>query len=445
MPITILCHCGKRFDVPDTYAGRKGNCTACGAPLAVPVPGIKVEASDEQLREFGGISSGVGPVGAGEAHGGPASVAAGQQADAVRLSAPAGAPTALAAPPGQQQVNIGKKLADYELERKLGDARSTVFMARSSRGPVALKVLPHRIVSTSPTAGKRFLREARALFGLQHENVARCLDAGEELGTYYLAMELVEGRTLSQLRQERGGRLPEREALEYARQATRGLAYLAQSSLVHRNVKPDHVLVTGDGKVKLVGLGLIRESEGDGAALTMKGTIVGTPQYMSPEQARAEDLDVRADLWSLGVTLYELLAGEVPWDDKVVPRILHKLAIEPVPPLQQKNPAVSPATAAVIEKLLQKKKEARYPSAEALLADLEAVLTGQLVGGLPPGVAAGAVPPPRSSSPEGKPAVPAAGAAPDAAVKKLTALVLVLGGLVVLLLIAVLLLAMRGG
>ena len=160
-----------------------------------------------------------------------------------------------------------------------------------------------------------------------------------------------------------------------------------EHALVHRNVKPEHLFVTGDGTVKLVGLGLVRESEGGGGGLTMKGKIVGTPQYMSPEQARGEDLDVRADLYSLGITLYRMLCGKLPFDDKVPTRVLQKLATEEPPPLQEQNAQVSNAISAVVEQLLAKDPDDRYQTAADLIEDLEAIRSGKLVAGVPPVIA----------------------------------------------------------
>lgn len=288
---------------------------------------------------------------------------------------------------GQTQVTIGRELGDYEIVQKLGGDKSTVFAAKSPKGMVALKVMPHAIISQSPTTGKRFLREARSLFGLTHPNVIKCLDAGEELGTYFLAVEGLSGKDLERLLAESGGMLPEPRAIELALQAAKGLGYLAERSLVHRNVKPEHLFVTADGTVKLVGLGLVREAEGGGGALTMKGKIVGTPQYMSPEQARGEDLDVRADLYSLGITLYRMLCGKLPFDHKVPTRVLQMLAADPPPPLQQQNPQVGNATAAVVEKLLAKEADDRYQTAADLVEDLEAIRDQQLVAGVPPVIA----------------------------------------------------------
>ena len=175
VPITVICQqCSKRFDVPDSYQGREGKCTSCGAPLRVPVQAApNLTASAEEA--FAPPQS--------AAHQQPAAqqrpAVQQQQRQGVNLTAPA------------SHVAIGRQIGSYELQRKLGPATSTVFLANSPQGEVAVKVLPAQLVDKNPTVGKRFLREARTLFGLSHPNVIRSHDAGEELGTFFLVMEFV--------------------------------------------------------------------------------------------------------------------------------------------------------------------------------------------------------------------------------------------------------------
>jgi len=366
MPLSIVCTgCGKNFSLPDTYAGRAGKCTKCGTSLVVP--------SVAALHDLG---------------------VSGEQLDAFENAPPP--PAQVAAPRAAQpaKVTIDKAIGGYQIQGKLGDDKSTVFLARSPEGKtVALKILPRQVTAKSPNAGKRFLREARSLFNLAHPNVVTILDAGEELGTLYLAMEYFEGRTLRAVMAEEGGRLSEPEALRIATQVARGMAHLEKHKLVHRNVKPDHVLVGKDGLVKLVGLGLVKASEeaSEGEAeLTGLGTLVGTPHYMSPEQARGDRVyNAGTDMFSLGVTLYEVLAGEVPWTGKSPMAVLQAISKTPPPPLAQKNPAVSPATVLVVEKLLAKNPEERYPTTDVLVRDLQAIAELELEAGKPPSFRAG--------------------------------------------------------
>jgi serine/threonine-protein kinase len=400
MPISVTCGaCKKQFSVPDHYAGKTGKCTQCGAPILAPsAPSF---GSDDQLGSFEGSP-----------------------------------------PPPQQQVvktglSLGSTIAGYKLQKRLGaDKTSSVFLAQGPKGPVALKVLPPEITAKSPNAAKRFLRESRSLFGLDNRNVVSILDAGEELGTLYLAMELFSGRTVRDLMAERGGKVPPAEALDVTLQVARGLDFFNSQKLVHRNLKPEHVLVGGDGQVKIVGLGLVKSEEpGDDAApLTMKGVAVGTPAYMSPEQGRGDpELDIRTDLWSLGITLYEMLAGEVPWFHKQPLRLFSMVENDPIPPLREKNPTVSPTVELVIEKLLRKKREDRYQTPLEVVADLEAIASGNLVQGKPPSFTAVASPAASSAKRRTTGAAPVA-AAPagassptDALVRKLAIGLAVLG------------------
>lgn len=419
MAISVLCGCGKRFDVPDSYRGRTGKCTACGAPLAVP-PNAPSTASGEQLAAFqAGQQQRPGP-GSGQGVG----------------TETVGMPVALTAPQsaGGVKVDLGSTLGSYTLERKLGDQKSTVFLARGPSGPVALKVLPAQLVAKSPTAGKRFLREARSLFSINHPNLVKILDAGEDMGTFFLAMEYFEGKSLKQVMGELGGKLPEAIAVEIAEGAAKALNCLREQGLVHRNLKPDHVMLDGAGAVKLIGLGLVRDSSGsDQPALTVKGAVLGTPQYMSPEQAKAQDLDTRADLYSLGITLYVGLSGEVPFQHKIVAQVLRKLLTEKPTPIRELNPAASEAIEAVVNKLIEKKPEDRYQSPGDLLSDLEAVRTGKLAGGLPP--IAGGMTTGGTASDAGR--ITSSAITGDMRVKQLTLVVIALTLVVVILLVLV--------
>jgi serine/threonine-protein kinase len=328
MPISVACGaCGKSFSVADTFAGKTGKC-ACGAAVQVPAAAA------------------------------PAAVAA----------APAATPPSGHLP---SQAAVGMALGGYKLSRKLGDPKSSVFLATSAEGKqVALKVLPDKVTAQFPAAAKRFLREARSLFGLEHPNVVSCLDAGEELGCLYLSMEYFDGKTVREILAERGGRLPEAEAVAIATQIAQAIGHFDSHKLVHRNVKPEHILVAPRGAAKLAGLGLVKGGDDD-AALTQKGHLVGTPQYMSPEQARGQrEIDARSDLFSLGTTLYEMLAGEVPWNDKSPFKVLYAIENAPPPPIREKNPAVSEKTARVLEKLLAKDPAARYQTPAEVIAAL---------------------------------------------------------------------------
>jgi eukaryotic-like serine/threonine-protein kinase len=268
-------------------------------------------------------------------------------------------------------VRIGRTIAGFELIKKLGDERSAVFLAKGADDrEVVVKILPVEMTERSPKAGQRFLREARALFGRKDKNVVKILDAGEELGTLYLVMEHFPSKNLRQLLEEKGEPLSQDEAIEIFAPVLWGLAELHADGLVHRNLQPEHVLIDESGEVKLAGLGLVKGGQED-AALTAQGRIVGTPRYMSPEQARGEDLDGRSDLFSLGVTLYEALSGKAPWDDKIPTVVIRKLITEPHPPIREYSPDLDPGVALVVDRLLAKQTDARYASSYAVLEALE--------------------------------------------------------------------------
>jgi serine/threonine-protein kinase len=323
----------------------------------------------------------------------------------------------------------GRKLGAYTLGARLGDEKSSVYQANGPKGACAVKILPQQVAESSPTAGKRFLREARSLFGLEHPNLVRSFDAGEELGTYFLAMDYVQGQTLADVLRNAGGKLSEVDALKVMTQVARAVAALQEKGLVHRNIKPAHILVDQQRMVKLVGMGLIRSS-GDAkeAQVTGAGVIVGTPQYMSPEQALAKDLDSRSDLYSLGVSLYECLAGEPPFYDKVPSRVVARLVKEEVPHVHTKAPEVTQALAAVLERLLAKDPGDRYEEAEDVVGDLEAIQTNRLENGLPPSF--GGSKPKKSKGRKGK------GGDDGDATKKLMIVVGVLVAVVIVLVIA---------
>ena len=419
MPITVICpQCSQRFDVPDSYQGREGACTSCKAPLRVPTQGAPAA---------------------------PVSLAAPTPAAPVSLAAPAPAAPApasgLGAQPGAAHPLCGQKLGQYTILRQLARPNSGVFLGSSASGPVAIKVVPPEIIKQNPTVGKRYLREARTLFNKTHPNVVGTLDAGEELGTFFSVMEYVEGQDLLQRLEERGP-LPEAVLIPVAIQIAQGLAFLREQGLLHRNLKPEHILTDPSGTVvKVAGLGLIRPEDAEGAqAVTVKGAVVGTPAYMSPEQARADDLDIRSDLYTLGILLYQLLTGELPFHAKVVAQILRMVTQQPCPDVRDKAPEVSPGLAAVIAKLTEKKPADRYSKPSELLTDLRALQSGELVDGLPPivGMSAGT-----AAGPSKVRATQAVAADADAKVKRLTLVVVGLGLLVLGLIAAIVTLALK--
>jgi serine/threonine-protein kinase len=261
----------------------------------------------------------------------------------------------------------------YRLESKLGSGgMSTVYLARDGTLErwVAVKVM-HREMSDQPDQIERFRREARAVAQLSHPNVVAVIDAGEDGGHPYIVFEYVDGETLKQ-RIERVGPLPVDEATAYAIEIGRGLLAAHTRRLVHRDVKPQNVLIDSEGRAKVTDFGIARSLEADG--LTQTGRVLGTTDYVSPEQAMGRGVDARTDIYSLGVLLYEMLTGEVPFTAETVVGVAMKHVNEPMPDVQKRRPEVSSALAAVVERATAKEPKKRYLDMASCLADLEAAL-----------------------------------------------------------------------
>jgi serine/threonine-protein kinase len=261
----------------------------------------------------------------------------------------------------------------YRLESKLGSGgMSTVYLARDGTLErwVAVKVM-HREMSDQPDQIERFRCEARSVAQLSHPNVVAVIDAGEDGGHPYIVFEYVDGETLKQ-RIERVGPLPVDEATAYAIEIGRGLLAAHSRRLVHRDVKPQNVLIDSEGRAKVTDFGIARSLEADG--LTQTGRVLGTTDYVSPEQAMGRGVDARTDIYSLGVLLYEMLTGEVPFTAETVVGVAMKHVNEPMPDVQKRRPEVSSALAAVVERATAKEPKKRYLDMASCLADLEAAL-----------------------------------------------------------------------
>jgi serine/threonine-protein kinase len=261
----------------------------------------------------------------------------------------------------------------YRLESKLGSGgMSTVYLARDETLErwIAVKVM-HREISDDEAQLERFRREARAVAQLSHPNVVSVIDAGEDGGHPYIIFEYVEGETLKQ-RIERLRRLPLDEAAAYAIEIGRGLAAAHASNLVHRDVKPQNVLIDAEGRAKVTDFGIAREL--DQAGLTATGRVLGTTDYVSPEQAMGHAVDARSDIYSLGVVLYEMLTGQPPFTAETLVGVAMKHVNEDMPNVQKRRLEVSSALASVVERSTQKDPRKRYPDMALMLNDLEAAL-----------------------------------------------------------------------
>ncbi len=274
--------------------------------------------------------------------------------------------------PGRQHVG------GYEIVAPVGrGGMGAVFKAiQVSMGRVvALKILPRKLARNEAYV-QRFLREARSAARLSHPNIVQAIDAGHADGYYYFAMEFVDGRSLRDVI-ETAGSLPEHRALEVVRDVARGLCRAHDAGIIHRDVKPDNILVTPDGGVKLADLGLAREAAATDTSITVVGSALGTPGYISPEQVRGEShLDGRTDVYALGATFYHLVVGAAPYSGGTHAEVMSKHLTEPVPDARRNAPQLSPDSAAIIRTAMQKKRDDRYASMAEFLEDVESVLRG---------------------------------------------------------------------
>ena len=244
--------------------------------------------------------------------------------------------------------------------------------------PVALKLIRPEIV-TSPEVVRRFQREARAASLLSHPNIVTIHDLGQvEDGTLYLAMELCAGMSLKDLIVAEGP-LDPRRAARLCRAIAGALALAHKHRIVHRDLKPQNVMVARDTEghetPKLLDFGIAKAVETDGATLTSTGMVLGTPRYLSPEQAKGLSVDGRSDLYSLGIIFYEMLVGRVPFDDPSVPSLLVKHMAEPPRPPSVLRPDIPPVIESIVLRLLEKDPARRFQSAEDLSAALAAMET----------------------------------------------------------------------
>jgi serine/threonine-protein kinase len=231
---------------------------------------------------------------------------------------------------------------------------------------VALKLLYRRFAEDEEFV-ERFRREASSAAGLQHPNVVAVFDRGEFDGTYYIAMEFLEGRSLKQLVRQEGALEPDR-AIDLVVQILKAARFAHRRGIVHRDIKPHNVIVDDEGRGKVTDFGIARAGASD---MTETGSIMGTAQYLSPEQAQGHPVDARSDLYSIGVVLYELLTGRVPFDaESAVTIALKQVSEEPVPPSHY-NPAVSDQLEDVVMRALQKDPAFRFHDAEEFIVALE--------------------------------------------------------------------------
>ena len=272
---------------------------------------------------------------------------------------------------------VGKTLGNYQIVEELGrGGMAVVYRAYqpSLNRDVAIKVLPPQL-SFDQEFVERFQREAKAAAKLRHPNIVVIHDVGHEDGTYYIVMEYLQGRTLKQLIQQEG-KLPPQRAAHIVDQVATALDYAHQQGLIHRDVKPSNIFVGPHDHVTLTDFGIAKAAS-ETQHLTRTGTLVGTPEYMSPEQAAGTGVDHRTDLYALGVVLYQMLAGRVPYQGTTPHATLHAVIYEPPPPPRRINPNLQPALEAVILRAVAKKPQQRFQRGADLASALRAALSGR--------------------------------------------------------------------
>jgi serine/threonine-protein kinase len=295
------------------------------------------------------------------------------------------------------EVNEGSVVdGRYRVLRRLGSGgMADVWLAEDThlQRQVALKVL-HRRFAQDREFVERFRREAESAAGLQHPNIVSVFDRGEFEGTYYIAMQYVEGPTLKQLIDS--GLTPA-EAVALIRQVLEAARFAHRHGVVHRDLKPQNVIVDGDGKAAVTDFGIARAGVSE---ITQTGSVMGTPHYLSPEQAQGLDVTAVSDLYSIGVILYEALTGRVPFEaDSAVAVAMKQVSQTPQRP-SSINPQVSPALDAVVMRALEKEPGERFQSADAFIAALDAAMKDPGAGA---GTAAFAPLPPVVATPEEQP------------------------------------------
>lgn len=284
---------------------------------------------------------------------------------------------------------VGKTVGGYRILERIGrGGMGTVYKANqtSLNRTVALKILSPKIAK-DPSFVKKFHKEAQAAGRLNHPNIVQVYDVGSESGLHFYSMEYIENGSVQDLATREGQVDPEL-ALAIIIDAARGLEYAEKKGLVHRDIKPDNLMVNAEGVVKIADLGLARDAghtarETDAAAGQHHEDdegIFGTPHFIAPEQARGLDVDTRSDMYSLGASFYRLVTGETPFKGDSVREIVSKQINEDPTPVREKNREVPSSIAQVIEKMMRKDPDERHQSATALVEDLERI-AAQLEGG----------------------------------------------------------------
>ena len=281
---------------------------------------------------------------------------------------------------GEQKRLNGESniVGKYRLLRPLGKGgMACVYLAqRLSDGcEIALKIL-HKSTANNSRVVARFRREAQVMLALDHPNIVQAYEVGQENKLHYLAMEYVAGQNLYE-RIKAVLRLEEREALFICRQVAEGLEYAAQRGVVHRDIKPENILIDQLGRVKVTDLGLAIMAHSNDLRLTQAGMAIGTPLYISPEQARGErNLDSRCDIYALGATFYHMVTGQPPFAGRSAAEVVTQHLTKEIPDPRRINPGISGGTVWIIRKAMSKDRNDRYQTPAAMIEDIDRAIRG---------------------------------------------------------------------
>jgi len=272
-----------------------------------------------------------------------------------------------------RRLEAGDQLGRYKVLKRLGaGAMGEVYLAEDPQigRNIALKtvLVQEGRAQELEERKRRLLREARAAGKLLHPNIIALFDAGEDQGILYLAFEFVEGKDLAD-RVAEGPQLSLGEALAIVRQAAEGLDYAHRQGVVHRDIKPSNLMITADGRVKIADFGIARVAD-QTSDLTMTGSVVGSPHYMSPEQIRGEELDGRTDLFSLGVLLYEILCRRRPFEGETLTTLVYQILNQEPTPLVVRRPDLGPRLEQLVLRMLHKDRDQRFASAAEVVREI---------------------------------------------------------------------------
>jgi serine/threonine protein kinase len=385
---SIKCPCGESVPVTDEQLFKDVICPACGktvlsAPAASKTgAGPKTDplapkiAAPEKGETAAKAPTAARPAPPAKTDTGPKTDPFAPKGDTTKAS---GTPaTGRKTPLFVKDGPLPDPIPGYTFQKRLGQGgMGEVFLAKqeSLDRLVAIKLLPPDLAKDKAYV-ESFMREARSAGKVTHENIMGAVDVGESQGRYFFVMEYVQGETVYRLvRQQKT--IPEAKALDIARQVARGLRHAHQNGLIHRDIKPQNILITPDGQAKICDFGLATElKSGDASKGDDEENVHTTPAYASPEQCRGETLDHRTDMYSLGVTLYEMLSGRRPFLANTPRELMTKQVTETPQAPKAVNPALSDGANGLVLRLLKKHKDERFKTYDELLAAFDAVTKG---------------------------------------------------------------------